>query len=126
MLFILCFCHHLHPASLRFRECRPPSHFSRKNPHAVILKFMHTHTSKHTEIYAHPPASCPPSAIHAQKPTHSNPTHPLIPPSFFRYPLGRFDRQKAAQRTQSRSPHMKRTQKKKGQSDFRSSKVEHM
>lgn len=66
-----------------------------KNPHASC-----TQANKDTEIYAHPPASFPPSAIHtihtnpAKPPTHSNPTHPLIPPSFFRFLLGRFNHQK--------------------------------
>lgn len=66
-----------------------------ENPHASC-----TQAYKHTEISAHPPASFPPSAIHtihanpAKPPTHSNPTHPLIPPSFFRFSLGQFNHQK--------------------------------
>lgn len=67
-----------------------------KETHALYL--VHTHTHTHTDIHTHPCASFPPSVIHTvhiQKPSQSfKPTHPLIPPSFFRFPLGSLYHQK--------------------------------
>lgn len=45
----------------------------------------HTHALQRS---VGPPASYPPSAIHTVHIQKPSPTHPLIPPSFFRFPLG--------------------------------------
>lgn len=79
-------CHHStqHRSETMFlgNAAQPPS-FS-PNPHA--LHSYHTHIRR---ANTHPVASFPPLLIHVvhiQKPSHSHrkPTHPLIPPSFFR------------------------------------------
>lgn len=57
-------------------------------PHAFTISSC-THTRRHTQksTPTHLPHSHPqPSIPHIfRKPTHSEPTHPLIPPSFFRF-----------------------------------------
>lgn len=125
-VFMSFVCHHLHPALLQFRECRPPSHCSRKP-----TCFIHRRTNTQKSTPTHLPHSRPqPSIAYIRtQPSHpliQNPTQPLIPPSFFRFSLGWFNHQKAALRHPQHKmpllffsghtlsfPHMKRTHKKK-------------
>lgn len=66
--------------------------------HMLYNQFMHT---PHTHRNPNPPTCLTPALGHpyrtyseTQPPTHSKPTHPLIPPSFFRFQLGWFNHHK--------------------------------
>lgn len=86
-----------HPAllwKLCLGECCPPSSNFSQKPHALYPHHAHTHTHTRTAEVCRPtcliPALSHPYCTYSetQPLTHSNPTHPLIPPSFFRFPLG--------------------------------------
>lgn len=84
-----------HPALLRklcLGNATHPPDFSRK-PHALHSLHAHTHAKNQRNVYQ--PAHLIPALSHpyctyseTQPLTHPDPTHPLIPPSFFRFPLG--------------------------------------